>query len=43
MSSLDIFENFSGLFVACLEDFVEFEISLLNAYGSHIMHISIDR
>jgi len=26
MSSLDIFENFSGLFVACLEDFVEFEI-----------------
>ena len=26
MSSFDIFENFSGLFVARLEDFVEFEI-----------------
>ena len=51
MSSFDIFENLSGLFVACLEDFVEFEnfglfwsdiFSPLNAYGSHIMHRSID-
>ena len=25
MSRFDIFENFSGLFIACLEDFVEFE------------------